>query len=545
MPLRKAKITHFLAGNPRCHRLAVEPLEERYLLSEIMEFGGMTPNAGVSYITQGADGNLWFTESNANKVGRLNPVSGRLVEFSVPTPGSAPGGITAGPDGNLWFTEVAASSIGRITTSGVITKFRTPTEGSFPRNITAGADGRLWFTEAGSGKVGRITTTGIVTEFPIPTTNSGLYGITAGPDGNLWFTEGTASRIGRITTSGSVNEFPTPTSNSGPGGIATGGDGNLWFTETSASKLGRITTSGTITAADEFPTLVAFRNPLEIAPGPDGNMWFTEGNATDFVSRIGEISTRGVPGVEYVVPSRNPAPVGITIGPHATLAFAEFLVDKIGVVEHLLDDNHTFVQSLYQDALGRVATTNELDPWVNLLVQAGRASVVDGIEQSPEARTHLLKGWYLHFLGRPALNGEEQGFVQLLLHGSSESQVLNQILGSPEYFNHAPVAASVGGPPTNQTFVEALYSQLLQRTASANEVSAWVGAIPTLSLPGVTQQFLGSLEYRTDVVDAYYTGLLHRDTAPAADVAAWLNSGMSLGQIRLAFEACMEFFANG
>jgi len=94
---------------------------------------------------------------------------------------SGPSGITAGPDGNLWFTEIDASKIGRITPSGTITEFPTPTAHSAPAGITAGPDGNLWFTEFEEGdNIGRITTSGTITEFPIPTANSAPFGITAG-----------------------------------------------------------------------------------------------------------------------------------------------------------------------------------------------------------------------------------------------------------------------------------------------------------------------------------------------------------------------------
>ena len=46
-----------------------------------------------------------------------------VTEFPVPTPQSNPYGITRGPDGNLWFTEALAGKIGRITPAGVITEF--------------------------------------------------------------------------------------------------------------------------------------------------------------------------------------------------------------------------------------------------------------------------------------------------------------------------------------------------------------------------------------------------------------------------------------
>src|SRR5437588_106152 len=92
-------------------------------------------------------------------------LSGKIREFAVPTANSFLRGITAGPDGNLWFTELAADKIGRITTAGVVTEFAVPTAGSAPGSITAGPDGALWFTEFQGNKIGRITTAGVVTEF--------------------------------------------------------------------------------------------------------------------------------------------------------------------------------------------------------------------------------------------------------------------------------------------------------------------------------------------------------------------------------------------
>jgi streptogramin lyase len=75
-------------------------------------------------ITAGLDGNLWFTECTFNsssgkctddRIGRITP-GGQITEFPpLPTPGSEVQHITAGPDGNLWFTEQDGNKIGRIT----------------------------------------------------------------------------------------------------------------------------------------------------------------------------------------------------------------------------------------------------------------------------------------------------------------------------------------------------------------------------------------------------------------------------------------------
>src|SRR5215467_11039189 len=59
-----------------------------------------------------AGGGTWFLTHRA----------GLITEFSIPTAKSIPFGITVGPDGNLWFTESNANRIGRISPAGTITE---------------------------------------------------------------------------------------------------------------------------------------------------------------------------------------------------------------------------------------------------------------------------------------------------------------------------------------------------------------------------------------------------------------------------------------
>lgn len=200
-----------------------------------------------------------------------------FAEF--PVGAGAIGGIAAGRDGNLWFTETGARKIGRITVTGQITEFTIPALAQ-PGRITAGADGNLWFAEA-AGFIGRMTVTGKLTEFPLPYSpfEAVPFCITAGPDGNLWFTM-TISRVGRVTVQGVFKEFET--GYNGLGGITAGPDGNLWFTTYAGaayeSKICRVTPEGVITQFETLPLL----SPEEIVSGPDGNLWVLQ-NSPDIV----------------------------------------------------------------------------------------------------------------------------------------------------------------------------------------------------------------------------------------------------------------------
>ena len=96
----------------------------------ITEFdtGGIWPNSGI---VTGPDDNLWFTgsvdlgagdESRGAVIARMT-TSGTITTFSTGlSANSSPQAITNGPDGNLWFTD-GASRIGRITPQGTITQF--------------------------------------------------------------------------------------------------------------------------------------------------------------------------------------------------------------------------------------------------------------------------------------------------------------------------------------------------------------------------------------------------------------------------------------
>ena len=122
-----------------------------------------------------------------------------ITEFPLVQNTPLPFGITAGPDGALWFTESSANKIGRVTTAGTFTEFSIPTASTKPFDIAPGPDGNLWFTEENGNNVGRITTTGIISEFPVISTGRLHRGIVAGPDGNMWWCERGNNRIGRVT----------------------------------------------------------------------------------------------------------------------------------------------------------------------------------------------------------------------------------------------------------------------------------------------------------------------------------------------------------
>src|SRR5262249_25420552 len=155
------------------------------------------------------------------------------------------------------------------------------------------------------------------------------------------------------------------------------------------------------------------------------------------------------------------------------------------------------------------------------------------ISHSPEALTYAVDGFYVKFLDRAAVGGEEAVWVAALEHGATEEQVIATILSSPEFAAHAN--ALIGGANPDANYIQALYQLLLHRTASTAEVNVWLGALPK-GRAAEALAILGSQEYRTDVVTDLYGTLLDRPTMPTgADVAAWVNSGLDTLAIETAF----------
>jgi streptogramin lyase len=159
------------------------------------------------------DGTLWFSEPYGNKIGKITP-GGAITEFALPCTRTIPAfpenlvtarptSITPGPDGNLWFTESECDRIGRMSPSGSLVEFPL-TAGSTPVAITPGSDGNLWFLEYGTNKIGQMTPAGVMTELPLPAGPHVPASLVAAPDGNLWFTDFVSSsdrmtgQLGRI-----------------------------------------------------------------------------------------------------------------------------------------------------------------------------------------------------------------------------------------------------------------------------------------------------------------------------------------------------------
>jgi streptogramin lyase len=323
------------------------------LAAQIVEFPVPTGASRPYTIVAGPDGNLWFTESVGNKIGRITP-AGVITEFPVPMPGSGPYGICVGPDRNIWFTERFGNQIGRLDLGTMqIDEFAIQSDDAQPWEICAGADGFLWFTEETANQIGRINIFGAIAEFSMAEIGCCFpTGIAAGPAGNRWYTIEIGDQIGQIDASTAFTQHQIQAVQVLPWDIAPGPDGNMWFTELAGRAVGRITPAGAIT---EFPIPGAFSGIAGIATGSDGLLYFTENDTS-------QISSMDLVGNVLQTFSTGELPLSVCNGPDGNIWFVTAVGNTIGRwtiaqagVTHVLSMDSGFVPVVQRVPLGESA----------------------------------------------------------------------------------------------------------------------------------------------------------------------------------------------
>ena len=293
----------------------------------LKQFKVPTANSKPRAITNGSDGNRWFTEgteftSAPPKIARITP-AGDITEFApdvadgcnvciITDIAQGPGGIlyitsndptlmrfnvatqsfetpvqmpnTSALGGNLavsatdvWITDFNNDVVWRYQISnGQFTSFAV----SDPGDVAVDVAGNAWFTQPGdvnapgTSNIGRIdAATGAVTRTPTTdgSTTVAPRSITVAADGQVWFTARfTPQAVGRLNpASNAVTLFPV--ADSGPSGIAASPDGSVWFTQEISGNAARISNAGVITEGKSVKGSL----PFGIVVAPNGDPWYT------------------------------------------------------------------------------------------------------------------------------------------------------------------------------------------------------------------------------------------------------------------------------
>jgi hypothetical protein len=130
-----------------------------------------------------------------------------------------------------------------------------------------------------------------------------------------------------------------------------------------------------------------------------------------------------------------------------------------------------WVQSLYQDLLGRTPGQAEVDAWTAQIAagaspQAIASVFAGGVE-------HLSDGVvydYQHFLGRTPGAAEVNGWVNNILAGTHDQDVQADFVASSEFFD------GISHSDEQQWIINA-YQTVLGRTPGTSEIDPWLNAL--------------------------------------------------------------------
>lgn len=197
-----------------------------------------------------AHGNLWFTELNADALGKLDQHTGQIQQYPISSDKSVqklnPYGVTIDPHGMVWFTEASGSHVGRLDpATGKFSFFAMSGPVNPLMEIASDIHGTIWITSFSGGLLLNLNPqTGTFTPHYAPHSGDetgGIYGLAIGPAGEVWITlsaENEISRLDPITKHFIV--YHIPTSDSLPLGVAMAANHTLWFTESGKDKIGML-----------------------------------------------------------------------------------------------------------------------------------------------------------------------------------------------------------------------------------------------------------------------------------------------------------------
>ncbi|HVW38948.1 MAG TPA: DUF4214 domain-containing protein, partial [Pirellulales bacterium] len=163
----------------------------------------------------------------------------------------------------------------------------------------------------------------------------------------------------------------------------------------------------------------------------------------------------------------------------------------------------TFIANMYHELLGRDPDSGGQAFWADFLNRDGHANTLNNprrmqmvqfFRASQEYRENVVNCIYEHFLNRGADAGGLQFFSTQLAAGVNEQIVLSEIVGSQEYF-------LINGN-TNTGFADALYRDLLGRTADSGGEAYWANRASTagLSRDQVVRDMLNTTEAEQDLL---------------------------------------------
>ena len=197
-----------------------------------------------------------------------------------------------------------------------------------------------------------------------------------------------------------------------------------------------------------------------------------------------------------------------------------------------------FVTQAYEDLLARAPDGSGLAYWHGLLAAGTpRSAIAISLTHSAEYYGTIITPAYQQFLGRsPDATGLAY-WTGRMQQGLTDEQLQAGFIASPEFYQHAG--------NTDKAWIDALYTDLLSRTADKGGESYWIQQLAAgVSRNSIALGFAAGAEEEGTRVEGDYEHFLQR-TPSSAEVGYWVSQfakGLTNEDVVAGFVGSDEYF---
>jgi virginiamycin B lyase len=144
------------------------------------------------------NGDVWFTQPGANKIGKVDGKTMKVSQWTVPTPKCYARRMEIGPDGMIWVGEFNAGKIARFDpATETFKEYTLPGPAPTPYSMGFDADGYLWYDSHYMDELARFDTkTGDVVEYPVPHSEIAMREFFRDAQGRMWYGTNPNNKVG-------------------------------------------------------------------------------------------------------------------------------------------------------------------------------------------------------------------------------------------------------------------------------------------------------------------------------------------------------------
>lgn len=200
----------------------------------------------------------------------------------------------------------------------------------------------------------------------------------------------------------------------------------------------------------------------------------------------------------------NQVGIGVHIDSSQMWVTVRFATGDVPYTAQQRADAAEYIHSVHRLFLGRNASSSEISNWTGRVLAGDRTSLTKALAVSQEWAGVRINELYSLILGRTNDQGGMQYWLGTIRGGSRLEDVATYFYGSIEFYRR------VGN--TDASFVNALYDQILHRSADASGRSYWVSVMRQgKSRSSIADGFYKSIESRRDRVTRLYREVLGRN----------------------------------